>query len=171
MSKKKKYLSEEEKKAAMSEYYKQYYIDNKEKILSRTKQYKIDNKDKVAKHSKTHYEKYKERDKEKNNNRNKEFYNTLRGRCWHISHAYQQKDTKRFGTSEYTVTTEQMQEMIETHPCCFYCGCEDISQLGLDRIDNNKPHTVDNCVVCCGKCNIERNTMPFEEFKKLKCIV
>ena len=34
---------------------------------------------------------------------------------------------------------------------CFYCGkpyC-----LGIDRIDNSKGYTVDNCVPCCGCCN------------------
>lgn len=34
---------------------------------------------------------------------------------------------------------------------CFYCGKERC--LGIDRIDNSKGYTIDNCVPCCGCCN------------------
>lgn len=37
---------------------------------------------------------------------------------------------------------------------CIYCG---FSSTGLDRIDNDFGHTEDNCVPCCGDCNIARN--------------
>ena len=49
---------------------------------------------------------------------------------------------------------------------CFYCG--DTKHLGLDRIDNNKGHTKDNCVVCCYDCNCARNrNFTFEEMIEL----
>lgn len=34
---------------------------------------------------------------------------------------------------------------------CFYCGKDRC--LGIDRIDNSKGYTIDNCVPCCGCCN------------------
>lgn len=34
---------------------------------------------------------------------------------------------------------------------CHYCGKERC--LGIDRVDNSKPYTRDNCVPCCGCCN------------------
>lgn len=34
---------------------------------------------------------------------------------------------------------------------CFYCGKERC--LGIDRLDNSKGYTIDNCVPCCGCCN------------------
>ena len=34
---------------------------------------------------------------------------------------------------------------------CIYCGKKE--SLGIDRIDNSKGYTVDNCVPCCGCCN------------------
>lgn len=40
---------------------------------------------------------------------------------------------------------------------CVYCGCDDWTRLGTDRIDNNKGHTVDNVMCCCEGCNNRRN--------------
>ena len=34
---------------------------------------------------------------------------------------------------------------------CHYCGKERC--LGIDRVDNSKSYTRDNCVPCCGCCN------------------
>ena len=42
----------------------------------------------------------------------------------------------------------------------------------LDRKDNNKWHTIDNVVVCCGVCNnTKRNYFTYEEFKQLSPIL
>lgn len=37
---------------------------------------------------------------------------------------------------------------------CTYCG---FPSTGLDRIDNTKGHSEDNCVPCCKECNVSRN--------------
>jgi len=37
---------------------------------------------------------------------------------------------------------------------CYYCGSKD--DLGLDKIDNNKGHTIDNTVISCELCNMTR---------------
>ena len=34
---------------------------------------------------------------------------------------------------------------------CFYCGKKRC--LGIDRLDNSKDYTIENCVPCCGCCN------------------
>ena len=49
---------------------------------------------------------------------------------------------------------------------CLYCGETDWIKLGLDRIDNSKPHTPDNVVTCCEKCNTKRGNKSYEEFLK-----
>lgn len=36
---------------------------------------------------------------------------------------------------------------------------------GLDRIDNTRPHDLDNVVPCCKICNSAKNIMTLEEFK------
>lgn len=59
---------------------------------------------------------------------------------------------------------------------CFYCGAEP-SQVkiykkaygayiynGIDRIDNSKGYTIENCVPCCGTCNTAKLSMTQEEF-------
>ena len=49
---------------------------------------------------------------------------------------------------------------------CTYCGDSDWKHLGADRIDNDKPHTQDNCICSCGVCNVERQckSMSVSEF-------
>lgn len=37
---------------------------------------------------------------------------------------------------------------------------------GLDRIDNTKPHEVDNCVPCCYDCNYAKRDRSVDQFKK-----
>lgn len=49
---------------------------------------------------------------------------------------------------------------------CIYCG--DTHNIGLDRIDNNKGHEINNVVPCCYECNVARgNNFSFEEMKLL----
>lgn len=58
-------------------------------------------------------------------------------------------------------------------PNCHYCERpinwqpygDNIPGFFLDRKDNNKTHTKDNVVVCCGPCNsTKRNYFNYEEF-------
>ena len=47
---------------------------------------------------------------------------------------------------------------------CFYCN--DSENIGCDRIDNSKPHYIENVVPCCYICNTARNNhFTIEEFK------
>lgn len=59
---------------------------------------------------------------------------------------------------------------------CHYCEREinwqqygeNVPGFFLDRKDNNKYHTKDNVVVCCGPCNqTKRNYFTYEEFLKI----
>ena len=51
---------------------------------------------------------------------------------------------------------------------CHFCGCVMFDEFGLDtsvtldRLDNNKTHTVDNCVLSCFRCNSGRGVPPME---------
>lgn len=59
---------------------------------------------------------------------------------------------------------------------CHYCGdaagnlkksrhCpEGFAHTGIDRKDRNKPYSVENCVPCCGKCNMAKGKMSEAEF-------
>lgn len=52
---------------------------------------------------------------------------------------------------------------------CVYCG---FPATGLDRKDNSKGHTYENCVPCCMECNVARmDNFTFEETKKIGIVV
>ena len=55
---------------------------------------------------------------------------------------------------------------------CVYCGENDWRKLGCDRIDNSKPHTMDNVVPCCKRCNtIKSNKFSVEEMKEIGAVI
>jgi len=47
---------------------------------------------------------------------------------------------------------------------CAYCGNEDWTRLGTDRIDNTKGHTVNNVVCACEGCNNRRQSDTINEW-------
>lgn len=55
---------------------------------------------------------------------------------------------------------------------CIYCGETDWHKLGCDRIDNTKPHTKDNVVCCCKRCNTLRsNKFTVDEMKEIGAVI
>ena len=74
----------------------------------------------------------------------KEYNNT-------ITHKYSQyiNGAKRRGYS-WELTLEQFVSMYDSN--CTYCG-DKITGVGIDRVDNTKGYTIDNCVKSCQKCN------------------
>ena len=99
----------------------------------------------------------------------KQWYATLEGYARQIRYHNLQADRKygRCGKDEdplapleYYVWGIQQRD--------FYDGKQyHWSEMGFDRIDNSKPHTIDNIVPCSTKNNIRRQKMPFEEFCEL----
>lgn len=57
------------------------------------------------------------------------------------------------------VTLDLIRSTLST-PCC-YCG-ETTIRMTLDRIDNDKGHTMDNVVPACIRCNYTRKDMPYD---------
>lgn len=83
-----------------------------------------------------------------------------------------------------TITFEDFYDMSQKD--CYYCGSKPnnkqncyintkSTQLrkdngnfiynGLDRVDNTKPHTLENCVPCCKTCNYAKRERTVEEFE------
>lgn len=66
---------------------------------------------------------------------------------------------------------------------CHYCGSEpyntftlkkgsrkqtekrSVNYNGIDRVDNKKGYTIDNCVTCCKNCNVMKMQLDLEDFK------
>lgn len=158
MGRKKKYLTEEEKKTAQIErhrkwreknpyYMKEWYKKNSEKV----KKWLKDNKDDFNAY-------YKEWIKEK---RKKD---PILARAQNICDSYRTND-KKYNRGKCTLTAQWIIENIFPKHC-FYCDETGWEIMGCDRINNDLPHTPDNVVPCCGKCNNKRRSKPFEEFCK-----
>lgn len=131
------------------QYCQQYYAENREDKLEYFKQYYADNRE-----DKLEYQ--------------KQYYATLRGYCASIRKDNIRADRKsgRIGDelpNNYP-TIEDYMELLQLPD--FYDGKQyDFSEMGLDRIDNDKPHTLDNVVPCTTEHNRQRQKMPFDEFK------
>jgi 5-methylcytosine-specific restriction endonuclease McrA len=70
---------------------------------------------------------------------------------------------------------ETAMKLLEQKLLCYYC--KDLVKLGttivrdpeqwtLERKDNRFPHTNENCVIACLRCNLRRNTKVHSFFKK-----
>ena len=89
---------------------------------------------------------------------------------------YRQQDKKKnFQPDDGEIITfdELIMKLVASKLKCFYCKnqvrvfyskLKDPEQWTLDRIDNDLPHTDDNTVVCCLKCNLQRRVTNADKF-------
>lgn len=172
----KKYQTEEERKAArresnrryrqknkekIAEYHAERYKANKEQILKRNTEYQKANKEKIAEYNAA----YKTAHKDRYNDLQVEYRKTQIGRAGVLIANYKRRDRKH-NRGECTIDAKWIVDNIFTKRCV-YCGETDWHKLGCDRIDNDLPHTPENCVPCCVDCNSKKHTMPYEEFIKI----
>ena len=133
-------------------YNKAYHEAHREEILAKQKVYDAVHREERKEYKKAYYKAYN---------------STPQGRAKHLLGGYRRMDRKN-NLGETTITADWIVENIFTSSCT-YCGETDWTKLGTDRIDNTKPHTPDNCICACGKCNIERkDRYSVEEFSILK---
>ena len=139
----------EKNKTQILNYQQKYYINHKDEIIERTRKYYQENKDKIAE-TKAYYQ--------------LEWRKTQIGRASYLVGNYKRHD-KKSKRGECTLTPQWIVDNIFSSKC-IYCGKDDWTELGCDRIDNSKPHTPDNVVCCCEECNVKKGTKSYEEFKK-----
>lgn len=64
------------------------------------------------------------------------------------------------------LTLEQWLKLTESP--CVYCGLHCLESTkngyGVDRVDSFKAYTLDNCVACCGACNIMKHILSVDDF-------
>jgi len=63
---------------------------------------------------------------------------------------------------EFTLTKENFDTIIIKD--CHYCKSSPVKYSGIDRLDNNKGYTLDNCVACCTTCNFLKHTLNYNDF-------
>ena len=134
---------QQEHKEYYKEYYKRWQQEHREERLESAKQYR-----------KEHQEERAEYDKQ--------YHQTPYGRALHLINSYRQNDRK-YNRGECTLTVKWMVDNIFTRSC-LYCGESDWRKLGTDRINNSKPHTIENVVCCCKKCNDKRKKKDILDF-------
>lgn len=86
-----------------------------------------------------------------------EYRDTKEGRASDLAHSYREADMARGLDISRNITADWIIENIFGDKCV-YCRESDWRVLGADRIDNSKPHTPENCVPCCSKCNTVRGS-------------
>lgn len=84
----------------------------------------------------------------------RKYRKTKIGRASTLLKGYKREDKKR-NRGECSLTIEDILQLWENG--CHWCGETDWTKLGADRLDNSKPHTIDNVVCSCWKCNTERS--------------
>lgn len=72
----------------------------------------------------------------------------------------------------FQLTKDQLKSLSKED--CFYCGEQPSQELhhkgtvlmynGIDRIDNSKGYSKNNCVPCCGVCNTMKMSMSLHDF-------
>lgn len=77
---------------------------------------------------------------------------------------YRRYDKKRWGANDTSITYDEFIELLqEQGGVCFWTGLPmTVSQglptdMSLDRLDNSKPHTKENCVIVQQFFNLGRN--------------
>lgn len=138
------------------------YHKNKEVNKAKQKEYRETHKAEKRQYNQEYYELNKER----LNASCKSYRNTPKGRATCLALDYKNDDIEH-NRGEGNITALFILKKIFPKGC-YYCGETDFHKLGCDRIDNDKPHTTDNVVCSCWKCNNERRRMSFDEFVKKK---
>ena len=144
-------MTEEEKREYQREWWRKKHEDPEyhEKYRKKRRKWRIENNEKI-----------KESDYK--------YLHTENGRARQMCSRYKWKDKKKGYDVSGNITHEWIIEHV-FHSQCYYCGETDWLKLGTDRIDNDKPHTPENCICSCWKCNNERNAnYTVEEFKRIK---
>lgn len=143
-------MTKEEKK----KYNREWYEKHREEELRKKREKYNANKEYYLEKVKL----YQELNKDKKSSYMRKRYSTIHGRALRILNSCKVEDKKkgRIGDelpSNY-VTVQWIEKQIQKG--CAHkdiCGVTDWSKIGINRIDNSKPHTIDNCEPCCWECN------------------
>lgn len=77
---------------------------------------------------------------------------------------YNYKERAEKKSLEFELTKEEFDTLKDN--ACAYCSRANTAthKNGIDRMDNSKGYTMDNCVTCCGQCNQMKTNMGYNEY-------
>ena len=86
---------------------------------------------------------------------------------------YKNQDVKANRSLQNYITKEQIKQLITTQSFkCYYCHiCLDNNTWSLDRIECDKAHTANNCIIACEHCNKQRKDDLFNKFNRRKVLL
>lgn len=146
---------------------KRYRDTHKEVVQKKWAKYSAEHREELNAKRKLYREEHKEELKEKHNLWRQN--NPMKVRACDIVQNSKKEDRKS-NRGECTITSQWVIDKIFSSKC-IYCGDDNWEHLGCDRIDNNVPHTPENCVCACGICNVERGDKytveEFVEYRKM----
>ena len=161
---------------------KKYYADNKEAICEAKKQYYDEHKEEKLAYHKQWYDEHREEQLEKMKKYyvdnadffrayDKQRYATIERYSYNIRNNNLYADIKRHRIHASQDPLPPLSYYIEkfSEGIDYYDGKKyPFNELGFDRIDNSKPHTIDNMVVATTEHNIDRwhKQMTVEEYKE-----
>lgn len=114
------------------EYFHEWYLKNKSQKSEKMKKRYLNQKD-------IFYE------------RQIQYRKTPMGRAVRLCNNYKNAD-KNANRGECTLTAQWIVDNIFSKPCA-HCGKTGWNIVGCNRLDDSKPHTIDNVEPCCLECN------------------
>lgn len=91
----------------------------------------------------------------------KKYRDTPIGRAFYMVTNYNNADSK-YERGKGDLTPKWIVENILFQPCV-HCGKTGWDIIGCNRLDNSKPHTMDNVEPCCKECN---DKLHYDEIRK-----
>lgn len=88
----------------------------------------------------------------------KRFYRTAKGKY----NSLKKNANNRSRKYKFELTFDEFEKMYWGKNCV-YCG-DTLKTIGVDRIDNAKGYSVNNCLPCCEVCNKMKLTMSLPEW-------
>ena len=151
-------------RADNAEYFKQWRADNLEYMKQYNKQWRAEHAEARKQYMKQWYAEHRAEWIEKM----KQYYSTIEGYANMIRYGNLREDRMygRISADEDPLpSVEQYIELLQQRD--YYDGKQyHWSEMGLDRIDNSKPHTLDNVVPCTTEHNRQRGRKSFEDFRE-----
>ena len=105
--------------------------------------------------------------REEQQKRMNDYHETKQGRATNLLTSYRQFDMRRFGLYPDLTQEDIIRICFSEGSKCIWCGNDNWRELGLDRLTNEKPHSVGNVMCCCSKCNTQRHRRTLGEYLEL----
>ena len=144
--------------------------EDPEKIREQRRQYALREEERNPGANKKRQNRFYENHPERKKEYSDKYCKSKKGRANQLKTSYNRKDKEKGFSVDQNIDKNWIINNIFTSKC-IYCGDDDWTHLGADRIDNDKPHTPDNVVCSCFVCNCERSDKyTVEEFKAYRQI-